>query len=133
MNEPAKNNLATILIVDDDEDTREIYSRILISKGYSIATCQNGKEAVNYYKQNHNQVDLVLLDMIMPIMGGHECFKKLKEINNDVKIIIFSAYNYEKEVKEMMEQGAGYIQKPTEMNNLIKTIEEYVNKNSLIL
>jgi DNA-binding NtrC family response regulator len=129
MNEPEKNNLGNILIIDDDETVREIHSQMLDAKGYSVATCQDGEEGVNYYKQNYNSIDLVLLDMIMPNMGGYECFKKLKEINPNVKVIISSGYNDENEVKEMIEQGAGYIQKPVKMDDLAKKVEEYINKN----
>ncbi len=97
-----------ILIVDDEESLLEILETILKKAGYTTILAGNGEEAVEIYKKECNRIDLVILDLSMPEMGGDKCHEKLKEINPGVKIIISSGYSHEIQHKKI------YIDKPAD-------------------
>ena len=99
----------TILIVDDHETIWEFLIEALQRLGYSVLLAENGLDAVEIYESNPGQVDLVLLDMIMPQAGGHQTFFRLKAIDPDVKILLSSGFVSEEEVNDLLQQGAcGY-------------------------
>ena len=104
----------TILFVDDDEDLVAAARRTLeIFLAYDVFTAKSGAEAIEIYSKNENEVDLVILDLIMPEMGGGETFDKLRELNPKVKVLLSSGYSLEGEAAEVMERGCnGFIQKP---------------------
>lgn len=84
-----------------------------------------GKEGIKIYADKKNIIDLVILDMIMPEMGGKETFKKLKEINPDVKILISSGYSKDSHEEVILDAGeAGFIQKPYNINEIAEIIKE---------
>ena len=74
-----------VLVVDDEESVRVVVGAILEQLGYRVALTADGKEAADYYAEHSDEVDLVLLDLDMPVMNGPECFKKLKETDPDVR------------------------------------------------
>ena len=78
---PSARNNETILVVDDDDAIWDFVIEALQNLGYSIILANNGEEAVEIYKNNPGQIDLVFLDMIMPKLGGHSTFYQLKAIN----------------------------------------------------
>ncbi len=118
-NEPAprqmKNGSGTVLLVDDDEAIRESSKRLLNRLGYKVFLAEHGKEAIDLYKIYHETIDLVLLDLNMPIMDGTECFFKLQDVNAEAKVIILSGMMEEIESDELLTAGAlGFLQKPFE-------------------
>ena len=112
----------TILIVDDHETIWDFlidalselgYSVLLAENGYSVLLAENGLDAVEIYRSNPAEIDLVLLDMIMPKAGGHQTFIQLKNIDPQVKVILSSGFVSEEEVSDLIEQGAcGFLPKP---------------------
>jgi two-component system cell cycle sensor histidine kinase/response regulator CckA len=84
----------------------------------------SGQEALVIYREKQGNIDLVILDMIMPVMTGSVVFKMLKEINKDVKVILASGYSMRGEVQKVMEMGCcGFIQKPynfSELSNVVR-------------
>lgn len=98
--------MANILIVEDDKDLNNAYSIILKSEGYKVASAYNGKEALALAKDF--KPDLILLDLLMPIMGGLEFLKKYNQVNKhaNVKILIFTNMENSPEVTESYELGA---------------------------
>lgn len=109
----------TIFIIDDEETVLETTTELMQEMGYTVFSSQNPLEAVELYKEAYSQIDLVLLDMIMPEMGGAETYKKLKEINKDIKVIITSGYSIEHEQRLINEnEGVYFIQKPYDIENL---------------
>ena len=103
----------TILIVDDHETIWDFLIDALSELGYSVLLAENGLDAVEIYRSNPEEIDLVLLDMIMPKAGGHQTFIQLKNIDPQVKVILSSGFVSEEEVSDLIEQGAcGFLPKP---------------------
>jgi len=112
-----------ILVVDDEEFIRNMAGEILADLGYTIHGCKDGEDAIAYYKEHADQVDLVLLDVVMPKVNGYQCFKELKKMNPDVVVIISSGYSKNDEVNKMLSQGAiAFIQKPFDIKRLSKVV-----------
>jgi len=109
----------TILLVDDEDITMEVGEEILRELGYTVITARNGREALVAYKDRQNDIDLVILDMIMPDMGGGKTYDELKKINPDIKVLLSSGYSISGEASEILERGCNdFIQKPFNMKQL---------------
>jgi CheY-like chemotaxis protein len=107
----------TILLVDDNDAVWDVLIESLQGLGYSVILAENGLDAVEIYKGNPNEIDLVILDMIMPKMGGHNAFFELKASDPDVKVLLISGYVSEKEVNDILNEGAkGFLSKPCRIN-----------------
>ena len=118
-----------VLLVDDEDIIVDIGKKNLEKLGYKVITARNGKEAVELYKKTQGNIDIVVLDMIMPEMGGGETYDKLKEINPDVKVILSSGYSIEGQASEILKRGCdGFIQKPFRMKQLSRKINEVLEK-----
>jgi two-component system cell cycle sensor histidine kinase/response regulator CckA len=113
----------TILLVDDEEDLRDIGSRILGRRGYTILQADSGEEALKLYKQDPDAIDLVILDISMPGMGGQRCLKLLMEADDQVKVIIASGYSKDGAISDILEQGAkGFVAKPYRSADLLTAL-----------
>ena len=111
-----------ILLVDDEDVVIETASDMLRELGYHVSICRNGKEAVEFYEKESDKVDLVILDKIMPIMGGLETFIKMKEIRSDVKVILASGYSDE-QAQDILDEGVqGFVQKPYSLATISQAI-----------
>ena len=109
----------TVLLVDDEEMIIEIGKEMLEKMNYKVFTTKNGAEAVEILLENKDIIDLVILDMVMPGMGGGETYDRLKEINPDVKVLLSSGYSIDGEASAIMDRGCnGFIQKPFSMEDL---------------
>lgn len=96
--------------------------------GYEVLLAEDGQEALELYKKNQNKIDMVLLDMIMPVMGGGETFDRMKEINTNVKVLLSSGYSIEGEAKEILKRGCdAFIQKPFKPEQLSQKIREILD------
>ena len=119
----------TVLLVDDEEMVLEAGEVLLNHLGYEVLLAENGQEAFELYKQNQDKIDLVLLDMVMPVMGGGEAFDRIKEINPNVKVLLSSGYSLEGEAKEILNRGCNaFIQKPFKIEQLSHKIQELPHK-----
>ena len=115
----------TILLVDDEDIIIDVSKELLEMLGYHVHVARSGKEAIEIYKEKGNEIDLVILDMIMPGIGGSETFSTLKGINPDIKVILSSGYSINGKANEIMELGCGaFIQKPFEMSDLSDKIRK---------
>jgi DNA-binding NtrC family response regulator len=120
----------TVLLVDDEEIIRGVGQELLKAMGYRSLVAESGKEALEVYERHKNEIDLVILDMVMPAMGGGETFDQLKEINPDIKVILSSGYSINGEASEIMDRGcSGFIQKPFDMNQLSETIRSILENS----
>ena len=123
-------NGETILVVDDEEEQRNIACSLLSRLGYQVHTCSSGFEAAEFMKSH--SPDLVVLDMIMDSgEDGLETYKKLKEIEPELLSIITSGYSETRRVKETLKIGAGqYIQKPYTLQGIGVAIKQELKKKS---
>jgi len=113
-----------ILLVDDELVIREVGQRMLEKGGFKITTAPDGTDALEIYKKEGNEIDLVLLDWMMPKMGGKETARRIKEINPNALICFLSGYSPQ-DKPELLQMGDQYfIQKPFQTDILIKTIQK---------
>ncbi len=113
----------TVFLIDDDDMIVDVGEHILNSSGYDVVSAKSGKEAIEVYKENHSRIDMVILDMILPDMGGGDTYDRLKEINPGVKVLLESGYDIDYQGRDIMERGCdGFIQKPFNMNELLEKI-----------
>ncbi|MCF7791397.1 MAG: response regulator [Victivallales bacterium] len=123
----AKNN-ETILVVDDEDSIWDFVIEALQNLGYTVILAGNGQEAVEIFETNPGEINLVFLDMVMPKLGGHSTFYKLRKIKPDIKILLSSGYVSEEEIEDLMEQGAsGFIPKPHKVRELAVEIRRILD------
>lgn len=118
----APSQTKTILLVDDEEQLMFFIEKLLIKEGYRVILASNGKEAVDTYKADSGSIDLVLMDIVMPVMSGVEACNELLTFDPDASILLMSAYP--KDSFECFEQ-MNFIQKPmhpTDLFSIIGTI-----------
>ncbi len=122
------NGNGTILFVDDEESIRTIGTTLLRKMGYTVTVCDNGSKALDLFKTSEEPFDLVISDMIMPDMGGSELFYKLKEIDENCKVLIASGYIKDQSLAELNASGLkGFIQKPFTYSKLSSSIQSSMN------
>lgn len=113
----------TVLIVDDERVNIEVMKELLETLGYKVLTAQNGKKAIELYREHSNNIRLVILDMIMPEMNGKETLEKLMEIKESVCVLLSSGYGINGEDKCILDLGCkGFIQKPFRADELSRKI-----------
>ena len=115
----------TLLLVDDEAIILEVGGQMLEVMGYQVMTANSGKKALEMYRANRDQIDLVILDMIMPDMGGGDTYDQLKILNPEVKAILSSGYSLNGQSRDILERGCrGFIQKPFKLQQLSQKIRE---------
>ena len=102
---------------------RKLVRDQLKALGYKVLTAKNGFEAVKIYKQKNKEIDLVLLDMIMPKLAGRETFLELKKLNKNVKTLLMSGFSQDGKASDILKGGAlGFLQKPFDIKQLSEAI-----------
>ncbi len=115
----------TILIIDDETMLRELLKEMLLDAGFKVITAKDGLEGVEIYKQNQNNIDLVISDIGMPRMGGEETFKRIKAINPSVKLIFISGFLEIDKKQELEKLGiSGFIQKPFKAQEMLQLLNK---------
>lgn len=119
-------NDKTILVVEDDEQSRNLMEMKLKRKGIKIQTAANGAEALDYYQRNPD-THLVFMDLKMPVMDGYEATQKIKEINNNASVVALSAYVMKPDRERALESGCNdFMPKPIHSNQLDLILEKYM-------
>jgi signal transduction histidine kinase/ActR/RegA family two-component response regulator/ligand-binding sensor protein len=119
----------TVLLVDDEAFILEVGRDLLEAMGYRVLIARDGKEGVAVYQKNRDEIDIVILDMVMPYMSGSEIYERLKEINPDIKVLLASGFSIDGEATEILDRGCnGFIQKPFRINELMEKIGEILDK-----
>ncbi|MCJ7614931.1 MAG: PAS domain S-box protein [Desulfobacterales bacterium] len=119
----------TVLLVDDEEDIVEVGQRLLEALGYRALIAKGGEEAIEIYRKNRKHIDIVVLDMVMPNIGGGKAYDRMKEIDPDVKVLLSSGYSIDGEANEILKRGCnGFIQKPFNINEVSEKIREILEK-----
>ncbi len=127
---PINHGDGCILIVDDEEIMRETASSLLRELGYAVLLAENGKQGAEIYAENHTNIDLVILDMIMPEMNGRDCFHEMHKINPQVNAILTSGFAQVEDIQEMLDSGlVSFIRKPYRSAQLSKVVQETLQKN----
>ncbi len=127
-NEELPRGSETILLVDDEEALRNLGQEILQGQGFSTLPAESGERAIEIYQEKKDRIDLIILDVSMPGMGGHRCFQELKKINPQVKVIVVTGYSANGRVKEMIKSGAaGFIGKPYRLADILNKIREVLD------
>ncbi len=117
----------TILLIDDEETVLMVGGKVLEKMGYAVLAARSGKEAVDAFSQHKAKIDLVILDMIMPDMGGGDTYDRIKEIDPRVKVLLSSGYSIEGQAGEIMKRGCdGFIQKPFTATALYEKLKEII-------
>ncbi|MGA2332385.1 MAG: response regulator [Syntrophales bacterium] len=119
----------TILLVDDEDMILDPGAQMLRELGYNVLIARSGFEAVCIYEEHIDRIDMVVLDIIMPGMGGEETFYKLRDINPKLKILLASGYSREDKATQLLNHGCdGFIQKPFNTLELSHKIREIIDK-----
>lgn len=113
-----------VLVVDDEDIVRNFVREALLERGFEVLEASDGREAVDIYRQRRDEIDAVVLDVIMPGMGGKEAFEKMKELNPEVKVLVSSGYSMSDAVEEMLKEGAmDFIEKPFDLKKLVVKVK----------
>lgn len=117
-----------VLLVDDEAMITGVGKEMLAVLGYKVLTASSGFEAINIVKERANEIDLVIIDMIMPKMSGGELFDQLMQINPDLKTVLSSGYSVEGDAQKILDRGCcGFIQKPFNLSKLSEKIREILH------
>jgi len=118
----------TILLVDDEEEVLDVGVQLLKILGYTALEAKGGREAVEIYQKNKDKIDMVILDMIMPGMGGGEAYDRMKEINPGIKVLLSSGYSIDGQATEIVARGCdGFIQKPFNVKELSQEVRKILD------
>jgi two-component system cell cycle sensor histidine kinase/response regulator CckA len=119
----------TILLIDDEPVVREVWSDYLSQKGYRVITAEDGRQGIDRFTEFKDTIDLVILDLIMPNLGGKETLAALRKIDPAVKVLITSGYSENGQAGEIVNLGIdGFVQKPSQLTHLEKRIVEIMKK-----
>ena len=112
-----------VLVVDDEESVRETAAMVVENLGFETLTAADGLEALEIYRRGHDGIDAVLMDLTMPRMSGEECFREMRRINPDVRVVLTSGYNEQDAIQHFTgKQLAGFVQKPATMAKLARAL-----------
>ena len=118
------------LVVDDEETVREVAALMLGDFGLQVITACDGLEGVERFREHQHEISVVLMDMTMPKMDGQSCFRALREINPDVRVILSSGYNEQEATSRFAGRGlAGFIQKPYLPEALADSLRQITQKD----
>jgi two-component system, chemotaxis family, CheB/CheR fusion protein len=113
------------LVVDDEELIRNLAAAILSRYGFQVLTAENGKVGVELFRQHKDQIRLVLLDLLMPIMGGEETLAQIQAIRADVPVILSSGFDIKEADRRFAGKTlAGFVQKPYSLSSLIDAVRQ---------
>lgn len=127
---PIRGGDETILIAEDEDALRELATHILEDLGYSVITAKDGQEAVELYKEHNGKIDLIMLDMVMPRMGGYDTYEQMCKLQNNPPVIFMTGYSLEmlqNRFNEKKEITDPLIQKPYNIEMLSRKVREVLD------
>ena len=121
----AKTRTPCVLVVEDEDLVRDLATRVLVLHGYRVLTAENGRVAIDLFKEHASDIDLVLLDLTMPGLNGAQVFAAIMAVRADVRVLITSGYS-EDEGRELLDHPAvaGFLPKPYRIDALIDRVGE---------
>jgi len=115
----------TILVAEDNPQVQGMIVRALEESGYSVIAAKDGSDAIAIYKKKGTSIDLVILDMLMPHVGGRDCFYRLKEIDAQARILLMTGFTANGSIEDFLDEGAaGFITKPFELQHFTTAIQK---------
>lgn len=127
---PLQGGTETILVVDDDPEVRELTQEALDGHGYTVLAATSGEEALLAYAERGNNVDLIILDLGMPGMGGRQCLRELLRLDPEARVLIASGYATGDLAEEVRQDGAaGFIGKPFHLAELLARVREVLGED----
>ena len=112
-----------ILVVDDEEAVRDMTTHMLSRLGYDVVACASASQAVQLFQERWRELDLVLLDLVLPEMNGRAVFEAMRRIDPTARIVLFSGYSADGDARVMLENGAlGFLQKPFSATQLSEIV-----------
>jgi len=127
---PRRAGKETVLVVDDEEMIRRVAVLTLQARGYVTLEAGNGQEAVDLYSREGDRISLILLDLTMPILSGHEAFRHLINLNSRVKVVFTSGYAEEQLTGMEKDLMTGFLKKPYRPNDLITAVQDALQRHS---
>lgn len=125
----ASESKGTVMVIDDCESVLRFADKALRRHGYNVCMCEDGRKALDIYKERLGEIDLVILDMVMPETGGEIIFGELKKIDPVVRVVVASAYSMDGVVAECMAGGAlDFLNKPYDLHQLLEAVGKWVGK-----
>jgi CheY-like chemotaxis protein len=122
----------TILLVDDEAFIIDIGVEMLKALGYEVLIAKSGRKAMDLYRESSGKIDMVILDMIMPDMGGGVTYDRLRAIDPQVKVLLSSGYSVNGQASEILKRGCdGFIQKPFNLKDLAHKLREVLDKTGV--
>ena len=119
----------TVLLVDDEQEILNVGKNFLEKLGYTPLIAHNGMEAVEIFQLHKDQISLVVLDLIMPIMDGQKAFARMQEIKPQTKVLITTGYTVDERLEALLDQGChGFIQKPFSLQEFSKAVRTILDK-----
>ncbi len=117
-----------MMLVDDEERFLSTTQKLLTRKGYDVLTAAGGLEGIQAFEKHRDTIDLVVLDMIMPTVGGEEVFGRIRAVDPDAKVLLASGYAVDDRVAELLQRGrSGFIKKPFGIKEMSHKIQEILN------
>jgi CheY-like chemotaxis protein len=118
-----------VLVVEDEDALRELAREILEMHGYDVVEACNGQDALRVYDQREGGIDLLLTDVVMPVMGGRELARHLEKRQPGLKVLYVSGYTDETAIREgKLEPGAEFLAKPFSPDDLASKIREVLHR-----
>ena len=119
----------SVLVVDDEEVIRKLAQDTLMSFGYSVFLAADGREALELLEEKVNEIDLVVLDVLMPGLESSQVLKRMKELDDSLPVIVSSGLDIDGPVRELLDMGAvKFVEKPYRVEDFIRAIEEVLGK-----
>jgi PAS domain S-box-containing protein len=131
--QPAKGSSSqTVLLVEDEAALREVARRMLVRNGYKVITAANGREAVNVAAKHQGSIDLLITDVIMPLMLGTDAAEKIREMHPSVRVLFMSGYTGGLLGQRVLQTGVHLINKPFTEASLLAKLGEVLSADQII-
>ena len=118
-----------VLMIEDEEHIRIVFRDAMFDEGVMVIGIATGEDGVQFYRDHHNEINLVVLDLSLPGISGEETFKRLRVIDPGVRVVVSSGFPNEDVTRKFDGTGViGYLQKPYDYATLVDTVKKFLDK-----
>ncbi|MFP4418013.1 MAG: hybrid sensor histidine kinase/response regulator [Chitinivibrionales bacterium] len=126
----ARAKKGNILVIDDESIIRDLLLHMLSDVGYTVIACENGLQARDYFAAHQENIDLIILDINMPVMNGIDCLEEMRSIDPRVRTIIMTGHAVSDETKKRVNgNNACFLRKPFDFNQIAKMVDEILTRS----